>query len=211
MATVETWPASLEATFNQVGAFDLTPGSHDTALLESLAPGSYTAQIGSQTSNNGVVLAEIYDADSSVTTNRLVNISARGLVGTGGNILIGGFVIEGTTSQTMVIRADGPALVAFGVNEALASPVLTLGSSGGVIATNSGWSGATAIGPAAGGRIVVQPLTAALAAKVGAFALVPGSRDAGIVATLPPGDYTVQVSGANAAIGLTLLEIYELR
>jgi hypothetical protein len=97
------------------------------------------------------------------------------------------------------------------VNEALANPVLTLGASGGVIATNSGWSGASANGPAAGGTIVVQRLTAALAAKVGAFALVPGSNDAGIVATLPPGDYTVQVTGANGAVGLTLLEIYELR
>jgi hypothetical protein len=158
-----------------------------------------------------VVLAEIYDADTSVSTNRLVNISARAFVGTGSNILIGGFTIAGTTPQTVIIRADGPALVDFGVLNALPNPVITLGDSAGVIGTNTGWgNAAVGLRPASTG-IVVQPMTAALAAKVGAFAFVAGSGDSAIIATLPPGDYTVQVDGANNSFGLALMEIYELR
>jgi kumamolisin len=211
LSTTESWSTSLDATFIQVGAFSLTAGSHDTALLESFAPGAYTAQIVSQTTNNGVALAEIYDADNTAPTNRLINISARAAVGTGANILIGGFVVSGSTPQTVVIRGDGPSLTALGVPGALSNPVLTLfNSSGGVIASNTGWGSAPILG-SAGNAVPIQPLTTAISAKVGAFALEDGSADSAIVATLPPGDYTAQVSGANASTGVALVEIYELR
>jgi hypothetical protein len=208
---VDSWPASLEATFKQVGAFDFAAGSHDTAVLESLPPGAYTALLGSQTTNNGVVLAEIYDADPSVSTNRLVNISARAFVGTGSNVLIGGFMIAGSTPQTVIVRADGPALAGFGVYNALPNPVITLGDAAGVIATNTGWTNAASSQRSVATGIVVQPLTPALSEKVGAFAFAQGSGDSAIIATLPPGDYTVRVDGVNNSFGLVLLEIYELR
>ena len=212
LVSTEGWAASLDSTFAQVGAFSLTPGSHDTALLESLAPGAYTAQVVSQTTNIGVALAEIYDADNGAPANRLINISARAAVGTGANILIGGFVIGGTTPQTVIIRGDGPGLAAFGVPGTLANPVLTLfNSSGGIIATDAGWSNAPVPGGTATGSITIQPLTAALSAKVGAFSLAPGSADSAIVATLPAGTYTAQVAGANNSSGVALVEIYELR
>ena len=211
VASTASWSTSLDATFAQVGAFSFTAGSHDTALLESLVAGPYTAQVVSQTTNNGVALAEIYDADEQAPTDRLVNISARAFVGTGVNILIGGFVISGNTSQTVIIRGDGPALAGFGLSGALANATLTLSSGTGTIATNSGWGDAPAIGSAATSGITVQPLTSALSAKVGAFALTVGSNDAAIVATLPPGNYTAQVSGANGSTGVALVEIYELR
>jgi hypothetical protein len=210
VATTTSWAASLAPTFAQVGAFTLAPGSHDTALLESLAPGAYTAQVVSQTNNSGVALAEVYDADSGAPANRLVNISARAFVGSGVNILIGGFVISGTSPQTVVIRGDGPALTGFGLPGALASTVLTLSNNSGTIATDTGWSNAPVSGSAATG-IVVQPLTAALSAKVGAFALAAGSGDSAIVATLPPGAYTAQVAGMNGLTGVALVEVYELR
>lgn len=211
LVSTESWSASLDPTFIQVGAFGLTAGSHDTALLESLAPGAYTAQVVSQTTNSGVALAEIYDADNTAPTNRLINISARAAVGTGANILIGGFVIGGATAQTVVIRGDGPSLAALGVPGSLSNPVLTLfNSSGGMIASNTGWGSAPVLGNAAG-AIPIQPLTAAISAKVGAFALADGSADSAIVATLPPGAYTAQVAGANASTGVALVEIYELR
>ena len=211
LATAQSWSTSLQPTFAQVGAFGFVAGSHDAALLESLAPGSYTAQIASQAANSGVALAEIYDADTSVSANRLINISARAFVGTGSNILIGGFIIEGSTPQTVLIRADGPALAGFGVYNALANPTLTLGDASGVIATNTGWTTAAVSRRPASSGMVVQPMTAELAAKVGAFPIAAGSGDSAIIATLPPGDYTVQVDGANNSFGIALLEIYELR
>ncbi len=211
LATVNSWSTSLDAIFAQVGAFGLTAGSHDTALFESLAPGPYTAQVTSATTNQGVALAEIYDADSSAPTDRLINISARAFVGTGSNVLIGGFVIGGNTPQTVIIRGVGPTLANFGLSGVLASPTLTLTNSSGVIATNSGWGTAPASGPQATGSITVQPGTAALFGKVGAFGLTAGSNDAVIVATLPPGPYTAEVSGANNSTGIALVEIYELR
>jgi len=202
---------SLSGAFAQVGAFDLAAGSHDTALMESLAPGPYTAQVVSQTANSGVALAEIYDADGCAPANRLINISARAFVGTGSNILIGGFVIGGLTPQTVIIRADGPSLAEFGLTGVLANTVLTLSNSAGTIATNSGWNNPPAGGAAATGAVVIQPLTAALSSKVGAFALTAGSGDSAIVATLPPGAYTAQVAGADNSTGIALVEIYELR
>ena len=211
IATTTSWASSLDAVFAQVGAFSLPSGSHDTALLESLGPGAYTAQVVSQATNSGVALAEIYDADQGAPTNRLINISARALVGTGANILIGGFVIGGNTPQTVIIRGDGPSLAAFGLAGALTSTTLTLSNSNGAIATNTGWGNGSVSGPAAAGLITVQPLTAALSAKVGAFALTAGSNDSAIVATMPPGAYTAQVAGVNNATGVALVEIYELR
>ena len=156
-------------------------------------------------------MAEVYDADALAPTDRLVNISARAFVGTGGNILIGGFVIGGNTPQTVIIRGDGPALAGFGLSGALPNATLTLSSSSGTVAVNSGWNNAPGVGNAAIGGIVVQRLTAALSAKVGAFALTSGSNDSAIVVTLPTGAYTAQVTGANGATGVALVEIYELR
>jgi hypothetical protein len=229
LATAISWSASLEATFAQVGAFALAPGSDDTALLESLPPGAYTAQIAPQAAGNGIVLAEIYDADSGAPANRLVNISARAYVSSGASILIAGFVIAGSTPETVVIRGDGPGLNAVdsAVTDFLPNPKVTLyNSSGDVIASNAGWGSAPVPGSAAG-SIEIQPLTASISARAGAFSLAVGSADSGVVVTLPPGSYTAQVAPAtpevtsptvpghnpksSLAVGDALVEIYELR
>jgi len=210
LSTTSNWSSSLSATFATLGAFNLTAGSHDAATLATLAPGAYTAQVVSSTTNSGVALAEVYDADNTAPANRLINLSARAFVGTGANILIGGFVIEGTTSQTVIIRGDGPSLAGFGLTGALANATLTLSNASGTIATNNGWSNATVLGSAATVAITVQPLTAALSSKVGAFGLTVGSLDSGMVVTLPPGAYTAQVSGTNGTTGIALIEVYEL-
>jgi sugar lactone lactonase YvrE len=215
-AQTESWKPDLVSVFSRVGAFPLGAGSHDDALLQSVAPGPYTAQVASQASQAGVVLAEIYDADSGAPANRLVNISARAEVGTGANILIGGFVVEGTTDEALLIRAVGPALGAFGVSGALEAPVLTLfNSNGAIIASNTGWgspvvpgSGAVQGGP---GATVLLPATAAIFSQVGAFSLPAGSADSAMVVELPVGSYTAQVSGLNGGTGVALVEIYEIR
>lgn len=211
VATTTTWDSTLSPTFTKLGAFALTAGSHDTALLQTVAPGPYTAQVVSATTNSGVALAEVYDADEGAPTNRLINLSARAFVGTGSSTLIGGFVIEGNTPLTVIIRADGPSLSSFGVTGALGATTLTLSDTTGTIATDTGWSNAPITGAAATSAMTIAPLTAAQSASVGAFALSAGSGDSAIVATLPPGAYTAQVAGISNTTGIALIEVYELR
>jgi hypothetical protein len=190
--------ATLAQAFAQVGAFPLAANSADTALLLPLAAGDYTAQLSGLDGSTGVGLAELYDADTGTPTAQLINISARASVGTGGNILIAGFVISGNTPMTVLIRGAGPSLAQFGISAPLANPQLALYDSGNnVIETNTGWAGSTAL--------------ASVFAQVGAFNFVAGSADAAMVVTLPPGAYTAELSGTNAATGLGLAEIYEVQ
>ncbi|HMD60065.1 MAG TPA: hypothetical protein VKG78_01460, partial [Opitutaceae bacterium] len=194
--------AMIASTAASVGAFAWTdPSSHDAALLETLSAGPYTAQIAGQSGDTGVALAEVYDATPAGTytpaTPRLVNISTRVQVGTGGNILIAGFVIGGATSRTVLIRASGPALAQFGVAGTLPDPELQLYSGPTVIESNNGWGG--------------NPQIASTAASVGAFPWAnPMSADSALLVTLPPGAYTAQVSGASGDTGVALIEVYEV-
>jgi hypothetical protein len=185
-----------------VGAFAWSsPTSLDSALLGTLSEGAYTAQIAGESGDTGIALAEVYDATPAgtytATSPRIVNISARVQVGTGGNILIAGFAIGGGTARTVLIRASGPALVPFGVTGTLADPKLQLYSGANVLEANNGWGGNAQISTAA--------------VSVGAFAWGSStSSDSAIVVTLPPGAYTAQVSGASGDTGIALVEIYEV-
>ena len=180
-----------------LGAFALPASSKDAALVGTIPSGGYTVQLTGKAGATGVALVEVYDATASFTaaTPRLTNVSARTQVGTGGNILITGFVIAGSGTRQVLIRATGPALAAFGVDGTLADPKLELYNSAGVKTDeNDNWVAATA----------------AAQASVGAFPLTVGSKDSVIVATLAPGSYTAQVSGVGATTGVALVEIYEL-
>jgi hypothetical protein len=129
---------------------------------------------------------------------RLINISARTQVGVGANVLIAGFVIGGTTSETVLIRASGPALTPFGVSGVLRDPQLQLNNSSGMVATNAGW----------GGDIQI----AAAAASVGAFSWgTLSTRNSAILVTLSPGTYTAEVSGESGDTGTALVEVYEVQ
>ncbi len=194
--------AQIASTAAAVGAFGWgSPTSHDAALLEGLSAGAYTAQIAGESGDTGVALAEIYDATPAgtytPTTPRIINISARVQVGTGGNILIAGFVVGGSTSKSVLIRASGPALVPFGVAGTLPDPMLGLYSGTTLLASNAGWGGDAQI--------------AAAAASVGAFSWGDsGTPDSALLLTLPPGAYTAQVSGAGGDSGVALVEVYEV-
>ena len=194
--------AAISNAAAAVGAFAwATPTSHDSALLETLPGGAYTAQIAGKSGDTGIALAEIYDATPAgaytPTSPRIVNISARVQVGTGGNIMIAGFVVGGSTSRTVLIRASGPALAPFGVSGTLSDPELKLYAGNALLGSNSGWGGRTEITTAA--------------ASVGAFTWGdPSSNDSAILATLSPGAYTAQVSGASNDSGVALVEIYEV-
>jgi hypothetical protein len=180
-----------------VGAFPFTNRS-DAALVVTLAPGSYTAQIADAANRTGVALIEVYDADD--TGNRISNLSGRALVGTGANVAICGIAVQGDKPRQFLIRGIGPALTGFGVNGALVDPLLTLTSAtGATVATNDDWESA---GNAAD--------LIASAAKVGAFTLPRGSKDSAVLISLAPGNYTGLISGANGTTGIALLEVYEV-
>jgi len=197
----------IAAAAAAVGAFPLKGGSADAALLITLDPGLYTAEI--HASQPGTVLVEMYAVNASNTATPLVNLSTRGAVGTGADALVGGFVISGSDPKKILIRAVGPGLAAFGVGGTLSDPVLTLRTGQGAeLAHNDNWENGektdVVVGPTPGD--IAQANTAA-----GAFALTPGSRDAALVVQLPPGSYSATVEGANGGTGAALLEIYEVQ
>jgi sugar lactone lactonase YvrE len=175
--------------------------SKDAALYQpSLAAGAYTMVITGPGLSTGIVLAEIYDATPLATTNpprpRLINVSVRAPVATDGDPLIAGFFLGGVISRTVLIRASGPALAAFGLGDALARPNLRLYSGASLLRENDRW-GADA------------EANSAAFARAGAFPFAPGSNDAALVVTLPPGAYTVQVTGGGGG-GVVLLEVFDV-
>jgi hypothetical protein len=183
--------AALSAAFSSVGAFPLVTGSRDAAFLQSV---DGTRSVHLKGTGAGVALVELYDTGSG-NTPRLVNVSARNQVGTGDNILIFGFFVDGTGAKNVLIRAIGPRLADFDVPGVLTDPrfeVFRAGSST-AVASNDNWD------------VSLAPTFAA----VGAFDLTPGSRDAALVTSLTPGSYTVQVSGVGGVTGEALVEIYE--
>jgi hypothetical protein len=208
LATNNGWggDANILSTATSVGAFSWpSTTSHDSALVETLAAGGYTAQVAGQSGDTGDALVEVYDASpaGSFTTGgtRLTNLSARVDVGTGANILEAGFHIAGNTPLTVLIRASGPAIAAapFDVPGTLPDPKLTLQNpaTSAVLATNSAWGG--------------DPVVSGVAASVGAFTWsVPTSLDSALLITLPPGSYTAAAAGASGDTGVAIVEVYEV-
>jgi hypothetical protein len=206
IATNDYWAVDFAfartAAATRVGAFPLSENSRDAGYL-GLLEGSNTAMAWAATpgfpfelepgTNVGKVLVEVYDAGIS-NAPRLINLSAMGRVGLG-DFLGAGFTLIGTGSKRLLIRAVGPGLAGFGVTGLLADPRLELYNAERVrVDENDNWHDALA----------------ATFASAGAFALPVGSRDAALVVNLQPGGYTVQVSGANATLGMALIEVYEL-
>lgn len=200
--------APLAAAAASVGAFALTPGSLDTALLVQLNPGTYLATLTGLNGAVGPVLAELYDVSRNGT--RLTNLSVLGRLSSAGETLISGVAVAGTLPRTVIVRAVGPSLSAVGVpaHTVLADPRVTLFNGNQPLATNNNWAQAGA-----------ATLTAAFPV-VGAFPL-PNANDAALVHALPPGSYTLEVGAAPGLPALTppaidpdtgtvLVEIYEL-
>ena len=197
----------LDAVGVRVGAFPLGPGEKDSALILGLVKGSFTARVSGVNSSTGISLVEVYDANefsTGLTAAKLSNISMRGTVGTGGSIMIAGFVIEAGfegdpgVPKRVLIRGVGPTLGGFGVQGTISDPLLRLFDGANLlIAENDNWEeGAD-----------VDVLTTAMA-TVGAFDLDPGAGDAALLIWLLPGKYTAQVRGVNNATGLALVEVY---
>jgi hypothetical protein len=203
------WETSTDSgtTWNDV-ADGTTFGGATTATLSVTAPTLtmngdlfrvvLTNAAGSSTSADGTltVTADPVTIGPPTGSARIINLSIRSYVGTGTNALTVGFVINGSGSKQMLIRADGPALTALGVSGALATPELTLLNSSNVtVDSDTSWGGSATL--------------ANIFASVGAFALQAGSADSAIFDTLPSGAYTAQVSGVNGSTGIALAELYD--
>ena len=188
----------------RLGAFALPANSLDAVVLATLNPGSYTVQARGAGATTGVAIIEVYDASTTLAGAKAVNVSTRANVGTGENILIAGFVVNGTVSRRVLIRGVGPTLRNFGLpaNAVLSDPQLKLlDSSGKTLATNDDWAaGADA------------PFIAAAATAAGAFPLANGAKDSSILIMLAPGAYTAQLSGIGTTnnTGIGLIEVYDV-
>lgn len=190
--------SEISALGGSVGAFPLAVGSADSALVIELPPGSYTIAMSSASGQTGVGLMELYELDS--TASRAVNLSTRTYVEPGEKILIGGVVVSGFAPKRVLLRAVGPTLGNFGLKSAMANPRLTVFNANQVIVgENDDWGSTSA-----------SPDVATAAATAGAFVLPDGSKDAALVMTLNPGNYTLQMSGKDGGGGVALVEIYEL-
>jgi hypothetical protein len=158
----------------------------ESAIMASLAPGAYTAIVSGAGNTTGVALVEVYEMDHPEIP--LVGISTRGQAQSGDNVMIGGFIIQGSAAQTVVIRARGPSL---GMAGSLADPTLTLVPASGPVVTNDDWQ------------------TAANAADLAASGFAPANaKESALLITLNPGAYTTIVSGVGGTTGIAIVEVY---
>jgi hypothetical protein len=180
----------------QLIALGLNPQDpRESGIVATLQPGSYTAIVAGKNSGTGVGLVEAYDTNQGADS-QLANISTRGFVRTGSNVMIGGFILGGGGNFTRVaIRGIGPSLSQFGLSPVLADPTLELyDSNGALIVLNDDWQD-----------------DAVSAAQLTAAGLAPQEpKEAAIFVTLPPGTYTGIVAGKNGGIGIGLVEVYNV-
>ncbi|WP_404423530.1 S8 family serine peptidase [Nibricoccus sp. IMCC34717] len=207
LGSTDDWDANdadLAATSSRVGAFSFGSSRKDAALLQTFDSGNFTVSASGKDAASGVALIELYDASLSriFGAPRFASLSARSQVGIGADVLIAGFSVGGKQPVKLLIRGSGPALSGFGVAGVLADPVLDLHalSSNSLIATNDDWG----VIPADASEI------SSVGTAVGAFAWADGSRDAALVVTLEPGNYTATLRGKDGATGVGLIEVYEV-
>jgi uncharacterized delta-60 repeat protein len=172
----------------------------ESAVIATLAPGSYTAIVQGVNGGTGVGIVEAYDLDAN-SGSLLANIATRGFVQTADNAMIGGFIVV-TQATRVIIRAIGPSLTQFGVPDALANPQLELHDATSLIGMNDDWQ-TTQIGGI---------ITSDQVAEIQNSQLAPTNpAESAIIATLQPGSYTAIVRGVNNTTGNALVEVYSLQ
>ncbi len=193
--------AEMESLQNKTGASSITEYASESVFMDDLATGVYTAVIENSDGTSGLGLAEIYEVPTDGEYDEqaaLVNLSARGFVDTGVNVLIGGFVVAGDAPVRVLLRGVGPGLEELGVVNTIDQPRITVyDSTSSSMVSNQNWG--------IGGQIgeIIE-----LSKTVGAFDLKLGSKDAALIATLPPGLYTCVLDTESDDNGVGLLEIY---
>ena len=183
---------------NEIQQTGLAPqDTREAAIIATLPPANYTATVADAGGSNGVGLVEIYDLNSAANA-RLGNISTRGSVQTAENVMIGGFVLGGSSINPaqVVVRALGPSLQGAGIADPLSNPTLQLfDSNGQVVINNDNWQDVPS-----------------QATQLQALNLAPPNAvESAVVAMLPPGLYTAVVAGRNGETGIGLIEVYGVR
>jgi hypothetical protein len=173
----------------------------ESAIIADLQPGNYTAVVRGVNNTVGVALVEVYDL-SPGTGSSLVNISTRSFVETDEHVMIGGFIVQGSGTKRVIIRAIGPELTQFGIPDALANPILELhNGSGALIATNDDWQT----------TIIGGIITSNQVSDIQNSGHAPtAASESAITADLQPGNYTAIVRGVNNTVGVALVEVYDL-
>jgi hypothetical protein len=186
----DNWGTSPNAA--QLQAVGLAPpNGQEAAILATLPPGAYTALVAAFSGLPGTSVVGVYEVDNAGAP--LINLSTRGMVGTGSDAMIAGFVIQGNAPQQVAIVATGPSLAQYGVANPLMNPSITLvrSSDQAVIGTNDDWE------------------TESNASQLQAAGFAPpNASEAAILTTLPPGAYTAIVSGVGGTTGISVVGVY---
>ena len=173
----------------------------ESAIIADLQPGNYTAILRGLNNLTGVALVEVYDLSPGIGSI-LANISSRAFVETDDNVMIGGFIVQGTQPKRVIVRAIGPELTQYGVPNALPDPTLELhNGTGALIASNDDWQHTIL------GGIITNDQVADI--QNSGHAPTQASESA-IIATLQPGNYTAIVRAKNIIVGVALVEVYDL-
>jgi len=179
------------------------PGDgRESAIIADLPGGNYTAIVRGVNDTAGVALVEVYDL-SPETNSILANLSTRSFVQTGDNVMIGGFIVQGTAAKRVIVRAIGPELTQYGVPNILSDPTLELHDhAGALIASNDNWQH----------TIIGGVITANQVADIQNSGHAPTApTESAIIAELQPGNYTAIVRGVNDTTGVGLVEVYDLQ
>ena len=160
-----------------------------------LPPGSYTAILRGNNGGTGIGVVEAYDLNQATTDSQLANISTRGFVDKGDNVMIGGIILGGATgANEILVRALGPSLTGSGITNPLPDPTLGLyNSQGALLRGNDNWKDSQ--------RTDIEGTG------------IPPKNDleSALIAILPPGNYTAIVGGVGGATGIGLVEVYNLQ
>jgi hypothetical protein len=165
----------------------------ESAIVETLLPGNYTAILAGKNGGTGIGLVEVFDLDQA-SDSKLANLSTRGFVQTGSDVIIAGVILGNNTGPTnIVVRGIGPSLANFGISNVLADPTLELHNGDGVIViSNNNWKD-----------------NSTQAALITGKGLAPSNDlEAAVSITLPPGFYTAVLAGKDNGTGVGLVEIY---
>jgi YVTN family beta-propeller protein len=199
IATNDNWQTTqvggviTSSQTNEIQSRGLDPSQPaESVIIAVLAPGNYTAVVRGKNNTTGIAVVEAYDLDRTADS-KLGNIATRGLVQTDANVMIGGTIVTGNASASLLVRARGPSLANSGVANPLADPMLELRDASGTLeSSNDDWrtSQETAI------------------QNTG---LAPtDNAESAILATVVPGPHTAIVRGKNNGTGVAIVEIFQL-
>lgn len=188
--TNNDWRDTQQAEIEATGI--APPQDSESAIVTLVPPGAHTVVLRGTNNGTGIGLVELYDLEGNGLTN-VANISTRGRVETGDKVMITGFIIGGTRSGRILVRALGPSLTAYGISGNLQDPSLELHDQNGGTVANDDW------------RSTQE-------AEITATGAAPGNnKEAALIATLLPGPYTALVRGVNGTTGVALVDAYNLQ